>query len=56
MWLRIAEEWEKLAENSDGNQGPQFAEQPGAVREKVLFQKVEDNDATNRSPRSRSAA
>ena len=34
MWLRIAEEWEKLAENAGGDQGPQFAEQPGAVTRK----------------------
>ena len=32
LWLRIAEEWERLAENKGGgNQGPQLAEQPGAA-------------------------
>ena len=36
VWLRIAEEWEKLAENADGKQGPQFAEQPGAITRKGL--------------------
>ena len=31
MWLRIAEEWERMADKAEGKPTGQFAEQPGVV-------------------------